>query len=416
MADKKPSDKIIVNNYSAWYKYIGMLPDPYKELKDYNIYELFRNMRKYDSHVKAAYTQRLFNAAKKRWSIEPASESAEDIRRAEVISENLKQLETKDFFKNLLSAVPDGFAVLELSYDYNDDGYIHITKAKHIFPERFGFNEDGELLLKDPAYAPTLKKGSGLYINLSKREPMKFIVHSNGGEFSDPSGAAVLAACYWPWTMKKLGLGNWTKLLERFGVPSIAAFFKDTGNDEQKEARRVALVEQVQNIHDGAAGAFTDVEELKIIEANGADSAGFLDFCRFMNNEISKAFLTETLTLETQGVGSFALGEKHFDIVEEWITEQDVTSLQYTLNNTLIKWLYALNWGDADQCHIQFNLEQKADVKDVQKFMELGVVMSKEKLKNDYYLPIAEEGEDPAVEPQAAVELSKKKDQLNPYS
>lgn len=411
----KPHNKMLVNNYSSWYEFVGLLPDPYKELQDRNIYELFRNMRKYDAHVKAAYTQRLFNAIKTRWEIKPASESPEDKRRAEIIYKNLDELVTNEFFDNVLSAVPDGFSVIELSYDKDKDGYVHVSRAKHEFPERFGFNENGDLLLKDVGYAPSLQvRKNELYVNLSKRYPAKFIVHSNMAEFSDPVGVAVLAACYWPWTMKKLGQGNWTKLLERFGVPSIAALFKATGDTEKKEELSEAIVEQLQNLHDGAAGAFNDIDDLVTIEASKGGGSDFLEFCRFMNNEISKAFLTETLTLETQGTGSYALGEKHFDIVEQWITEKDVTALQNTLNETIVKWLYAFNWGDAEPCKIVFNLKQKMKIENVIELAKLNYPIGLEQLKNDYYAPIAEEDE-PILDTDQAVELSKKKVQINPY-
>ena len=408
------ADKNLIDNYASWFKILDLLPDPYTYFNKENIYRIFRMMRKNDAHIKACLKQRISKTTKKKWDIVPASQSAQDKEIAQSVKDMITKLKPSDLFREILVAIPDGFQVSEILWDLQTDGSCEIKELKQKFPELFGFTSEGDLILKDAMNGPKIKGQSAQYINLSQKFPNKFVIHTNEEEFSDKHGSAVMASCFWSWTMKKAGLVFWQTMLDKFGSPTVAALMNGTGDAANKKIQRQAIADELIKLGNASAIALTDVEKLEVVNASGSGD-DFQGFLQFLNNEISKAILTETLTVETQGTGSFALGEIHLETLID-ITIEDAKSLQNIINSTIIKWYVQLNYGDVETPLLQFDLADKATLENVYKAIELGVPIRLDALEHDYHLPIAKDGDEAVIPPsQQNQQFSSKKKVLNPY-
>jgi phage gp29-like protein len=78
----------------------------------------------------------------------------------------------------------------------------------------------------------------------------------------------------------------------------------------------------------------------------------------FSNMEISKAILGQTLTTEMQSVGSYAAAQVHLEVREE-IVDADKRLVENTLN-TLIRWIYEINFSDSG--FPMFSMYEEEDV------------------------------------------------------
>jgi len=407
-------NKDLVDNYGSFFKILDLLPDPYLYFNRSQIYKIFRMMRVNDGHIVACLKQRISRTTMKKWSIEPASESSQDLKIAQEVKAQIESLQPSDLFRMFLVAIPDGYTVLEVIWDLLPDGSFNIKELKQKFPEIFGFNSSSELLLKNKIYAPDINSDKDMYINLSQKYPGKFVVHTNQEEFSDPRGSSLMASCFWAWTMKKAGLVFWQTMLDKYGTPSLAALMKGSGNVDNKDDQRQSIADELVQLHNGSGAAFTDVDSIQVLEVNGSGT-DFGAFVNFLNNEISKAILTETLTVETQGTGSFALGEIHFEELGI-VAIEDAKSLQNTIDDTIIKWFVELNYGEGVALpKFLFDLADKASIDNVFKAIELGIPIKLSSLITDYHLPIALEGDTPVEIPEKEQQFSSKKKILNPY-
>jgi phage gp29-like protein len=353
---------------------------------------------------------------RKKWEIIPVDDSQKERERADYIAEVISLLNDQSMTENMLTAVPDGFTVIELIWG-QFKGKLAPIKPKQLLPELFNFDENGDLHLLSAINSSSSPKD--LYKNLSKDEPRKFLVHSNQMEFNDPRGSAVMAACYWFWLMKKAGMAFWEKMLARFGYPSIIALFQGDGDAETKAEQREALAEALAELEGDAAGALNDVDEVKVLDARSS-GGDFLDFCHFINSEFSKAILTETLTLETQGTGSYALGVQHFNVLNQWVVEKDTRAIANTYDHSLIPWIYQVNWGESvEYPKIKFDTTQKAAPEIIPELIAMGVKMNGIVVRDGYFFPVElDENGDLIIEKQESsplISASLKKKALNPY-
>ncbi|HFC96855.1 MAG TPA: DUF935 family protein [Thermosulfurimonas dismutans] len=383
----KPSLGVVVK-LPVWTRLLELLPNP-DEVAEREGPEVFDRMLQ-DPHIFACLAQRKALLLSRGWDVVPGEDSERARAVAEFVSETLeKELDLYRDLEEMLSALEHGYAVTEVVWRLEEGRWVPESLLGHDF-RRFGFAPDGTLVWLDA------DRG-----RVPLRQPYKFIVHRNEATPENPYGRSVLTRCYWPWRFKMAGLEFWVTLLEKFGVPSLAALFEAETTEEKVRELVDFISEQLLRITSGGAGALAGVKDIKSLDARGQgeDFKLLLDLC---NAEISKAILGETLTVEVGERGAYAHGRVHLEVLEA-LVQKDARALENTLNRTLVRWIAELNFGrEAPAPRFRFDFEPVADWEKIKDALDRGVPVSRRALYMVYNLPEPEDDEDAFVSPLVA--------------
>jgi phage gp29-like protein len=361
-------------------------PDEVLELEGYGVYEKMRA----DPHVFSCLQQRKGWLLAKTWDVLPAGNTDADKRVSDFVSGVVNdRLNFRQFLEDMLSALDYGFSVSEAVWGQKAGSWL-IDKLEPRQWSRFAFKPDGTLMLVEPAWE-------------RKRlvQPYKFVLHRNEPRPENPYGNSVLTRCYWPWRFKRAGFEFWLTVLEKFGIPSLAALFDGPQNEDQARQMADFISEQLTEMANGATGAFSNVKELKAVEAKGR-AEEFRDLITVCNQEISKAILTVTLTSEVGDRGAYSLGEIHKQ-AQDQLVKKDSNSLAATVNETVVKWLVRLNFGENVQPpRFRFDLFSPASWEQVRDAMDRGFPVSRRATYDTYNIPEPADEKDVFVSPKAA--------------
>jgi phage gp29-like protein len=110
--------------------------------------------------------------------------------------------------------------------------------------------------------------------------------------------------------IKSMSMRDWIIFAEKFGIPLVVGHYDETTGEETRkklyEALRLLGTEGLAVL---AEGARIEIKDRTALGGNGdALHPGLVALC---NAEISKVMVGGTLTAETGGPGSFALGKVH---------------------------------------------------------------------------------------------------------
>jgi phage gp29-like protein len=111
---------------------------------------------------------------------------------------------------------------------------------------------------------------------------------------------------------------------------------------EDKDALAIA----VQALGSDAAGIISKATEIEFVTSNigSVSSDLYENLARFGNKEISKAILGSTLTADSDGKGSYALGNVHNDVRKDLI-HADSMAIAATVRTQLIRPYVGFNYG-----------------------------------------------------------------------
>jgi len=169
--------------------------------------------------------------------------------------------------------------------------------------------------------------------------PRKFVVHRFGAKYEDPWGLGLGSRLFWPVYFKRQGIGFWLSALEKFGQPTALGRYP-AGASEAEQDKLLAALQAI------ASEAGVIVPDGMVVELVEAKRAGTFDayesLARYMDEDISKVILGQTLTTSAGAAGSRALGQVHNEVRLE-ITKGDADLLSDTLNSGLVQWIVDLN-------------------------------------------------------------------------
>lgn len=281
-----------------------------------------------DCHAYAVLQKRKMAVVSRPWVVDPASSRRDDKKLADLVRAQLAALAFDQLCLDLLDATLKGFAVGEIIWDIDGDEIVaRAFKARN--PRRFAFADDDTLRLLTPH-------------NMMPGEIVperKFVVHRFGAKDNNPYGLGLGTRLFWPVWFKRQGIQFWLTFADKFGSPTaLGKYPNGTAPAEQKK------------LLDALAALANDsgviVPEGMLIEFLEAERSGSVDtyekLCRYMDEEISKATLGETLTTNMGSVGSRSASDTHNEVRLE-LTQADADLLSGTLNNSLVRWICDLN-------------------------------------------------------------------------
>jgi SPP1 gp7 family putative phage head morphogenesis protein len=382
-----------IDIFSGWTKRLEN-PDPVlrtesagKGLKLYD--EVDR-----DAHASAVLQTRYLSVVGKEWQIEPASppprrtpgRPAAETREqkiADFVSEAFLKTNFDQARQELLQGILYGYYVWEVMWGYSE-GQIWIEKlvAKH--PRRFSFTPERSLRLLTPS-------------NMVDGEPVpdrKFIVFTYGST-DNPYGKGLGQKLWWPVWFKKHGIKFWVVFCEKFGSPTAVGKYPP-GTSKEDQDKLLSAIEAIQQ----ETGIIVpESMAVELLEASRTSSLNtYESLCAFMDLQISKAVLGQTLTTEVGNKGSYAAGRVH-EKVREDILKADADLLCEDLNNSLVPWIVDYNFPDISAYpRIWIRIEDEPDLKALAErdkilVKDIGVPLGEQYFYDTYNLPRPEEGE-----------------------
>lgn len=303
----------------------GALLNPDKLMLD-NQFSLkkLRNLLN-DPHVFSCVQSRKSGVLSLEYTLVPTNNQPVD----DFVAGFLSTFDLRRVIQDILDAVLFGFAPLEILYTQKN-GYIVPVDLVGKPANWFEFDVNNVLRFK-PADATE----SAAVPN------MKFIVVSHNATYDNPYGYPVLSKCIYPVLFKVGTQRLWAEYCQKFGTPAVVA--KAQSNNENEWAK---LQQFVANIQANFAGVAPSGSEIQLIESNKGGSGDlFQGLIHYLNAEISKIILSQTLTTEQGDTGSYAMSKTHLQIRAD-VVDTDKYLVESALNK-LIQIAVELNFPNA---------------------------------------------------------------------
>lgn len=300
-------------------------------------FELAELIEERDLHYAGVLATRKRSVAQIDVTVEAASDTPEDVKRADLIREWLKRDELADEIFDMLDAIGKGISFTEIIWD---------TSAGQFWPERlewrdprwFAFDRKD---LRTPLLLGGVDADGG---GGGKREPLpafKFIVTQIKAKSGLPvrSGLARLAS--WAWMFKAFTQRDWAIFTQTYGQPVRLGRFHEGATKEDK----ATLFRAVANIAGDCAAIVPQSMEIEFIESKNITAGSDLYEKRadWLDRQVSKAILGQTTTTDAVS-GGHAVSQEHRQVQED-IETADCKSLSATINRDLIRPWMDLEFG-----------------------------------------------------------------------
>jgi phage gp29-like protein len=325
-------------------------------------YKIYDDIER-DCHAYGVLQKRKLAVIGRPWQVDPASEDALDVKAADMVRAQLsaigvpsaadpgEQIVVASNFDlvcyNLLDAVLKGFAVGEVMWDV-DGGEIVVREVRPRDQRRFNFDIDYKLRLKT----------WGNFIPGDEIPPRKFLVHSYGAKDGSPFGLGLGSRLFWPSMFKRQGLGFWLTFLDKFGSPTGVGKYPNGASPSDQEK----LLDALGAIAQDAGVVVPEGMEISLLEATRGGTAGYENFARYMDEQITMAVLGESPSTRGGG-GALAAAANEREEVRLELVQADADLLSATLNGTLSAWLTAYNVPGARPPKIWRQVKKAEDLK-----------------------------------------------------
>ncbi|RTL21736.1 MAG: DUF935 family protein [Rhodocyclaceae bacterium] len=316
-----------------------VMPNPDSVLRELGLTETAYTEILQDSQVAGAFRSRKAGVQKLRWAVDrDQTKSAE----AQAIEEMFSRLDMFGIIGAIMNCLPWGFQPLEIVWRRR--GSL-IEPEKITAPPRkyFRFNRAGDLLL-----ASQFNPSGGAV------PPRKFLIARHEATTENPYGNAILGQCFWPVKVKKGGMRWWVNFAEKYGMPWPLIRYHE-GDEERLQSFMSVFTAAVQD----AVLLFPDSLSVDIAQTGSPASAEIFERLRnACREEIDTAWLSHNAgTTATPGKlgGDVSAESARGDLIGADI------KLVEDVFNTLIRWIYELNWGNVSRPP-QFMLYEESDV------------------------------------------------------
>lgn len=326
-------------------------PDDVLNTRGRGQYKAYEDLKK-DGHTYSVLNKRFLQVISREWKVEAASSKRDDKKAAEMVKYHLASLAARAedddvsatgfdaLCYNLMDAVLKGYKPAEIIWGM-DGSEIYPVQVKTRNQERFPFGvneatEKWELRMFTPDDMIT-------GVSVQQEYPRKFFVHSFGAVDDNPYGVGVGRTLWWNVFFKKQGIKFWLQFIDKFASPTAIGKYPRGATQEQK----TTLLKALSAIATDAGVAIPDGMEVMLLEASRSGSISCYEgLANYMDSEISKAVLGETLSTQIGDRGSYAAAKTHNEVRMQ-LSKADADLLSDTLNRTLIKWIVDYNLPNA---------------------------------------------------------------------
>ena len=300
--------------------------------------QLFEEMEEKDAHLYAVANKRRLALTGLEWSVISAADLVEGVDRspaddaAHYCREVLARLDTFDeVLQHLSLAIGRNIALAELVWD-QVGGELTLSDIEPVDFNRIVFDElDRPRVLTREASL----EGMELLAN-------KFIVHTPHSVSGHPARGGLLRVTALVFLAKNLALKDWMIFAEVFGMPVRIARYDPSVSAEEKQE----ILQMLESLGSNAAGIFSRAIDLEFIEAGkGKAPPPYQNLVDFLNREMSKAWLGQTLTTETPGLGGTFGATRIHEKVRKDLRADDVRKEGRTVRRDVLEPLARFRFG-----------------------------------------------------------------------
>lgn len=350
--------------------------------------QLYEEMEEKDAHLYAVANTRRLAVTGLNWSIlsdthihNPANTALADAA-ARYARDVLERIDNFDeLLQHLALATGRNIAVGELVWDRNGDG-VTLADVVPVDFTRLVFDEMDRLRILTES-----EPFDGI-----DPPPNKFIVHTPQCTNGHPSRGGLLRVTALTYLAKNLAFKDWMIYAEIFGMPVRIARYEPSATAEEKRE----MLTMLESLGSNAAGIFSRAVDLEIIEANrGTKGPPYEKLIDFLNREMSKAWLGQTLTTDVTGAsGTFAASRVHEQVRRDVLAD-DLRKEARTIRRDILTPLVRFEFGpDAPVPHFRRKLDRFRSPKELADLLdiavnELGVRVPEDWVRESLDIPIA---------------------------
>jgi phage gp29-like protein len=356
--------------------------------------QLYEQMEEKDAHLfSVAHTRRLALTGLD-WEVVSAAEVRDGVDRsladeaANYCRRQLARLETFDeVLQHLAMAVGRNIAVAELVWEAGQGGH-RLAEIVPVDFTRLTFDE-----LDRPRVLTQEQPYDGIAL-----APNKFVVHTPFSCAGHASRGGLLRVSALAFLGKHYALRDWLVFAEVYGMPIRLARYEPSASAEEKRE----LLGMLQQLGSDAAGIFSKAVELELIEPKHGGQGGspYEKLCGFLNHEMSKAWLGQTLTTDTTGAAGTLTASQVHDRVRRDLREDDIRKEGRTIRRDVLRPMAQLKYGmDVPVPHFRRKLERPRDLRELADVLavaanELGIQVPRKWAHQMLGIPEPSEGEE----------------------
>lgn len=341
---------------------------------------LAEEMEERDPHYAAVLANRKQAVSGLQVTVEAADDSALAQRHAELLEALVAMPCFEAMLEEQLDALGKGYSVNEIIWDTSERQWM--PKAfEHRDPRWFQFDRASqrELRLRDAA---SLIDGLPL-------APFKFLAHLPRIKTGLPIRGGLARVVAFAWICKAYALKDWVAFAEVFGMPLRIGRYGATANDDDISILKMA----VANIGTDAAAVLPESMKIEFQEASKAGGGAdvFERLCAYIDRQISKAVLGQTMTTESGGGSGLAQAKVHNEVRQD-IQKKDAKQLAATINAMLVRPMVDLNFGPQKRYpRICLNVPEPEDlaglVTALKELVPLGLRVEQSVIRDKFGLP-----------------------------
>lgn len=302
-----------------------------------------------DLHYRAVLQTRRLAVAGLPLEVQPAEDSRAGRKAAALARETLSGLDVAGLANALLGALSVGYAAAEIVWETGEGEW----RPARILPRpaawfRFDRETGRELRLADGS-----RGGAAI-------PPAKMILHVPQVAAGLPLLGGLARSALWAWVFKSYALRDWARFAEVYGQPIRLGRYHEGASPEDVQV----LKDAVLGIGSDAAAVIPREMAIELIESRGAAASAELyrDLIEYLDRQVSKAVLGQTLTTDQGASGSLAQARVH-DEVRRDLIQADARALAATLTRDLVAPLIRFNLGDAPLPTLRFVVDEPEDRK-----------------------------------------------------
>jgi SPP1 gp7 family putative phage head morphogenesis protein len=286
-----------------------------------------------DAHTSAVLQTRILSVSQQEYEIHPFSEDKRDVDICEYVKDIVKEINLRQLIQDLMPGVLYGFSVVEIIWKQMG---LDIVPSVFLFkhPRRFVFDLDRKLRLRTRT---NYLRGEEI--------PDKKFIYLPFGITDSPYGDGLGRRLWWPVWFKKHGVKYFLTFLDKFSCPTPIGYYPENATKEDQNK----LLDAISAIQTDTGIIVPEGMRVELLEATRSGKSSYLDFCSYMDAQISKCVLGQTLTTELNEKGSYAASKTH-DRVREDIKAADSLTIANCLNQTLVRWIVDLNYDQGSSC------------------------------------------------------------------
>lgn len=301
--------------------------------------QLFEEMEEKDAHLFSVANTRRLALTGLEWQVISAADARNGVDRvladeaAAHCRDVLARLDSlDDALQHLSLAVGRNVAAVEIVWEFVD-GELRPVQLASVDFARLVFDDLDHLRIltedqPDEGIAPP---------------PNKFIIHTPHSVSGHPQRGGLLRVTAMAYLAKNLSLKDWLIFAEVFGMPIRVARYDPSASAEEKSE----LLTMLESLGSNAAGIFSRAVELQIVEANrGTAGPPYERLLEFLNREMSKAWLGQTLTTDVTGQRGSLAATQVQDEVRKDILADDIRKEGRTIRRDLLAPVTRLRFGE----------------------------------------------------------------------